>query len=69
MGSALGVFLFATVFSVYVPQKNPVLSGVSMDIISGGFSITFIVGAVICVIGVVFAVFSGDKNKEKILVL
>lgn len=69
MGSALGVFLFATIFSVYVPQKNPVASGVSMDIISGGFGITFIVGSVFCVIGVVFALLSGDKNKEKVLVL
>ena len=64
MGSALGVFLFATIFSFYVPQKNPLASGVSIDTITNGFSITFLVGTVICVIGVVFALLAGDKNKE-----
>jgi DHA2 family metal-tetracycline-proton antiporter-like MFS transporter len=64
IGSALGVFLFATIFSFYVPQKNPIASGVNMDTIVNGFSNVFLIGAVISVIGVVFAFFSGDKNKE-----
>jgi len=50
LGSALGVVLFGTVFSAYVPQKNPVQAGIPIDKIAEGFDITFLVGLVVCVI-------------------
>ena len=61
LGSAFGVTIFGTIFTVFVPQKNPIQSGVNVDVILNGFKYTFLFGLLISLIAVVITIFR--KNK------
>jgi len=65
LGSAFGVTAFASIFSSFVPQKNPVQAGVPMETILSGFKYTFIFGTLICILALIINLFINDRlNKE-----
>jgi EmrB/QacA subfamily drug resistance transporter len=65
LGSAFGVTAFASIFTFFVPQKNPVQAGVSIDSILTGFKYTFIFGTLICILALIINLFINDRlNKE-----
>jgi EmrB/QacA subfamily drug resistance transporter len=56
LGSAFGVTAFASIFTFFVPQKNPVQAGVSIDSILTGL---------ICILALIINLFINDRlNKE-----
>jgi EmrB/QacA subfamily drug resistance transporter len=64
LGSAIGVTSFAAIFTSFVPQKNPVQMGVSIDNILMGFKYTFIFGAVICILAFAINLFVNDRLEK-----
>lgn len=65
LGSALGVTSFASIFSFYVPQKNPVQAGVPIENILMGFKYTFIFGTLICILCLIINLLVKDKIEDK----
>ncbi|MFA5011935.1 MAG: MFS transporter [Ignavibacteria bacterium] len=67
LGSALGVVIFGAVFSYFVPEKNPIQSGVEPAVLLSGFRATFVWGFVAAMIGLYFVVRSrnGDAGKRR----
>jgi len=65
LGSAFGVTAFASIFTAFVPEKNPVQSGVPTDAILSGFKYTFIFGTAICILAFVINLFIKDRLKEE----
>ena len=63
-GSALGVCLYGSIFSVFVAQKNPLQANIPKDIIMKGFKYTFIFGILITLISLLFSIFSVKRNNE-----
>ncbi len=61
LGSALGVVFFGAVFSYFVPQKNPLQNGISIDTILSGFRAAFIFGSVTGIAGLAFVLLSNRK--------
>ncbi len=66
LGSALGVTSFASIFSFYVPQKNPVQAGLPVGNILMGFKYTFIFGTLICILCLIINLFIKERNEIKI---
>lgn len=64
LGSALGVTSFASIFSFYVPQKNPVQAGVPVENILLGFKNTFIFGTLICILCLIINLIIKEKNAN-----
>lgn len=65
LGSALGITSFASIFSFYVPQKNPVQAGVPVERILTGFKYTFIFGTVICILSLIINLFIRETRISK----
>lgn len=66
LGSAIGVTSFASIFSFFVPEKNPVQSGVPTGSILLGFKYTFIFGTLICILCLIINLFVKDKTGNTI---
>jgi EmrB/QacA subfamily drug resistance transporter len=65
LGSALGITSFAAIFTSFVPQKNPVQSGVPVENILIGFKYTFIFGTLICILCLIINLLVKDKLDNK----
>lgn len=65
LGSAFGVTAFASIFSAFVPQKNPVQAGVSTDTILSGFKYTFIFGTFICILALIINLLINERLNKK----
>ena len=65
LGSAFGVVLFGAVFTVFVPEKNPVTQNVPVTRITEGFFYTFLFGLLVSIIILsVMAFIPSFKNKN-----
>jgi len=64
-GSAMGVCLYGAIFSIFVPQKNPVQANIPLDAIMIGFKYTFLFGIAVILISLLFSV-SALKKKTLI---
>lgn len=62
LGSALGVVIFGAVFSYFVPEKNPLQNGVSIEAVLTGFKAAFLFGSVITLIGLYFVIRNDNKK-------
>ena len=62
LGSAIGVVFFGAVFSLIVPEKNPIASGIDISKINLGFKYTFIFGCIIGALGIISTLLT-KKNK------
>lgn len=60
-GSAIGVCLFSAIFSIYVPQKNPLNANLPIDILGSGFFAVFFFGISVSLLGLILVYFTGRK--------
>lgn len=65
LGSAFGVTAFASIFTFFVPQKNPIQAGVPVDSILTGFKYTFIFGTLICIFALIINLFVNDRLTKE----
>jgi MFS family permease len=65
LGSAFGVTAFASIFTFFVPEKNPVQAGVPVDSILAGFKYTFIFGTLICIFAFILNLFVNDRLTKE----
>jgi EmrB/QacA subfamily drug resistance transporter len=61
LGSALGITIFGAIFTSFIPQKNPIQSGIPVEMILIGFKYTFFFGAFISIITFLITLFR--KNR------
>ncbi len=61
-GSAIGVCIFSAIFSIYVPQKNPLKANLPEEILSKGFFAVFIFGIAVSLIGLILVNFTAQKK-------
>jgi len=61
-GSAIGVCLFSAIFSIYVPQKNPLNANLPIDILGSGFFAVFIFGISVSLLGLLLVYFTGSRK-------
>jgi len=62
-GSALGVVIFGTVLTAFVPSKDPILAGLSSDTIMTGFRAAFIAAIVLAFAALTLISFTENKKK------
>lgn len=65
LGSAFGVTAFASIFTFFVPQKNPIQAGIPVDSILTGFKYTFIFGTLICIFALIINLFVNDRLTKE----
>lgn len=61
-GSAIGVCIFSAIFSIYVPQKNPLKANLPVEILSSGFFAVFLFGIAVSLFGLILVYFTGKRK-------
>ncbi len=61
-GSAVGVCIFGAIFSIYVPQKNPLQANLPVEILSNGFFAVFSFGIAVSLLGLILVYFTGKRK-------
>jgi len=64
LGSSFGVVLFGLVFMAFVPEKNPLQSGISPGVIMSGFRAAFLFGVFAGLLGIVTVLLSGERKQK-----